>query len=160
MKERLFRCCVLLNSSVVVVVVVVVRAVEEEPAVTRGGGRDGGACCPQRAAAVGGNERVPPWSRFPGTRTCGGPVSAKPRQSWTATGNPALRTMPWYCCNCVINSACVCVRTLQGYLHMWVDMFPTDVPAPPPVDIKPRLPEQYVNTTHGTVERRRGEVYL
>ncbi|XP_034440467.1 fer-1-like protein 4 [Hippoglossus hippoglossus] len=31
----------------------------------------------------------------------------------------------------------------QGYLHMWVDMFPNDVPAPPPVDIKPRLPEQY-----------------
>ncbi|XP_059184867.1 fer-1-like protein 4 [Centropristis striata] len=31
----------------------------------------------------------------------------------------------------------------QGYLHMWVDMFPTDVPAPPPVDIKPRSPEQY-----------------
>ncbi|XP_028302961.1 fer-1-like protein 4 isoform X2 [Gouania willdenowi] len=31
----------------------------------------------------------------------------------------------------------------RGYLHMWVDMFPTDVPAPPPVDIKPRLPEQY-----------------
>ncbi|XP_070695599.1 fer-1-like protein 4 [Pempheris klunzingeri] len=31
----------------------------------------------------------------------------------------------------------------QGYIHMWVDMFPTDVPAPPPVDIKPRLPEQY-----------------
>ncbi|KAM3850594.1 fer-1-like protein 4 [Diretmus argenteus] len=31
----------------------------------------------------------------------------------------------------------------QGYLHMWVDMFPTDVPAPPPVDIKPRLPIQY-----------------
>ncbi|XP_056454253.1 fer-1-like protein 4 [Gadus chalcogrammus] len=31
----------------------------------------------------------------------------------------------------------------QGYLHMWVDMFPTDVPAPPPVDIKPRLPMQY-----------------
>ncbi|XP_041638940.1 fer-1-like protein 4 [Cheilinus undulatus] len=31
----------------------------------------------------------------------------------------------------------------QGYLHMWVDMFPTDVPAPPPVDIKPRKPEQY-----------------
>ncbi|KAM9758875.1 fer-1-like protein 4 [Menidia menidia] len=31
----------------------------------------------------------------------------------------------------------------QGNLHMWVDMFPTDVPAPPPVDIKPRLPEQY-----------------
>nr|XP_020466842.1 fer-1-like protein 4 [Monopterus albus] len=31
----------------------------------------------------------------------------------------------------------------QGYLHMWVDIFPTDVPAPPPVDIKPRLPEQY-----------------
>uniref|UniRef100_A0A3Q3GVR7 Fer-1-like protein 4 n=1 Tax=Kryptolebias marmoratus TaxID=37003 RepID=A0A3Q3GVR7_KRYMA len=29
----------------------------------------------------------------------------------------------------------------QGYLHMWVDMFPTDIPAPPPVDIKPRLPE-------------------
>lgn len=36
----------------------------------------------------------------------------------------------------------------QGYLHMWVDMFPTDVPAPPPVDIKPRLPEQYVVTVH------------
>ncbi|KAG8007550.1 Fer-1-like protein 4, partial [Nibea albiflora] len=31
----------------------------------------------------------------------------------------------------------------QGYLHMWVDMFPTDVPAPPAVDIKPRKPEQY-----------------
>ncbi|XP_026163454.1 fer-1-like protein 4 [Mastacembelus armatus] len=31
----------------------------------------------------------------------------------------------------------------QGYLHMWLDMFPTDVPAPPTVDIKPRLPEQY-----------------
>ncbi|KAK2861740.1 hypothetical protein Q5P01_001273 [Channa striata] len=31
----------------------------------------------------------------------------------------------------------------QGYLYMWVDMFPTDVPPPPPVDIKPRLPEQY-----------------
>ncbi|XP_033481553.1 fer-1-like protein 4 [Epinephelus lanceolatus] len=31
----------------------------------------------------------------------------------------------------------------QGYVHMWVDMFPNDVPAPPPVDIKPRLPEQY-----------------
>ncbi|XP_068450759.1 fer-1-like protein 4 isoform X2 [Clinocottus analis] len=31
----------------------------------------------------------------------------------------------------------------QGYLHMWVDMFPTDTPAPPLVDIKPRLPEQY-----------------
>ncbi|XP_077434597.1 fer-1-like protein 4 isoform X2 [Vanacampus margaritifer] len=31
----------------------------------------------------------------------------------------------------------------QGYLHMWVDMFPTDVPAPPPVNIKPRLPIQY-----------------
>uniref|UniRef100_H3CIC0 Fer-1 like family member 4 n=1 Tax=Tetraodon nigroviridis TaxID=99883 RepID=H3CIC0_TETNG len=31
----------------------------------------------------------------------------------------------------------------QGYLHMWVDMFPTDVPAPPTVDIKPRLPVQY-----------------
>ncbi|XP_067442564.1 fer-1-like protein 4 [Thunnus thynnus] len=31
----------------------------------------------------------------------------------------------------------------QGHLHMWVDMFPTDIPAPPPVDIKPRLPVQY-----------------
>ncbi|CAJ1052063.1 fer-1-like protein 4 [Xyrichtys novacula] len=31
----------------------------------------------------------------------------------------------------------------QGYLHMWVDLFPTDIPAPPPVDIKPRKPEQY-----------------
>uniref|UniRef100_A0A3Q0S5U0 C2 domain-containing protein n=1 Tax=Amphilophus citrinellus TaxID=61819 RepID=A0A3Q0S5U0_AMPCI len=31
----------------------------------------------------------------------------------------------------------------QGYLHMWVDMFPTDIPPPPPIDIKPRLPEQY-----------------
>uniref|UniRef100_A0A8D0AGF7 Fer-1 like family member 4 n=1 Tax=Sander lucioperca TaxID=283035 RepID=A0A8D0AGF7_SANLU len=30
----------------------------------------------------------------------------------------------------------------QGFLHMWVDMFPNDVPAPPPVNIKPRLPEQ------------------
>ncbi|XP_033829845.1 fer-1-like protein 4 [Periophthalmus magnuspinnatus] len=31
----------------------------------------------------------------------------------------------------------------QGFLHMWVDVFPTDVPAPPPVNIKPRLPVQY-----------------
>ncbi|XP_058488607.1 fer-1-like protein 4 [Solea solea] len=31
----------------------------------------------------------------------------------------------------------------QGFLHMWVDMFPTDVPAPPPIDIKPRQPERY-----------------
>ncbi|XP_031423274.1 fer-1-like protein 4 [Clupea harengus] len=31
----------------------------------------------------------------------------------------------------------------QGYVHMWVDMFPVDVPAPPPVDIKPRLPISY-----------------
>uniref|UniRef100_A0A8C6SU99 Fer-1 like family member 4 n=1 Tax=Neogobius melanostomus TaxID=47308 RepID=A0A8C6SU99_9GOBI len=31
----------------------------------------------------------------------------------------------------------------QGFLQMWVDMFPTDVPAPPPVNIKPRLPVQY-----------------
>ncbi|XP_042370721.1 fer-1-like protein 4, partial [Plectropomus leopardus] len=29
----------------------------------------------------------------------------------------------------------------QGYLHMWIDMFPNDVPTPPPIDIKPRLPE-------------------
>lgn len=33
----------------------------------------------------------------------------------------------------------------QGYLHMWVDMFPTDVPPPPTVDIKPRLPVQSVS---------------
>ncbi|XP_056293793.1 fer-1-like protein 4 [Pseudoliparis swirei] len=31
----------------------------------------------------------------------------------------------------------------QGYVHMWIDMFPTDIPAPPPVDIKPRLPVKY-----------------
>uniref|UniRef100_A0A8D2PYS7 C2 domain-containing protein n=1 Tax=Zosterops lateralis melanops TaxID=1220523 RepID=A0A8D2PYS7_ZOSLA len=29
---------------------------------------------------------------------------------------------------------------VQGSLHMWIDMFPNDVPAPPPVNIKPRLP--------------------
>lgn len=28
----------------------------------------------------------------------------------------------------------------QGSLHMWIDIFPRDVPAPPPVDIKPRQP--------------------
>uniref|UniRef100_G1KWU1 C2 domain-containing protein n=1 Tax=Anolis carolinensis TaxID=28377 RepID=G1KWU1_ANOCA len=32
---------------------------------------------------------------------------------------------------------------LQGSLHMWIDMFPNDVPAPPPVNIKPRLPVSY-----------------
>ncbi|XP_051044235.1 fer-1-like protein 4 [Phodopus roborovskii] len=32
---------------------------------------------------------------------------------------------------------------LQGTLHMWVDIFPSDVPAPPPVDIKPRQPISY-----------------
>ncbi|XP_045079897.1 fer-1-like protein 4 [Coregonus clupeaformis] len=31
----------------------------------------------------------------------------------------------------------------QGYAHMWIDMFPMDVPAPPPIDIKPRLPISY-----------------
>uniref|UniRef100_A0A3P8YYU0 C2 domain-containing protein n=1 Tax=Esox lucius TaxID=8010 RepID=A0A3P8YYU0_ESOLU len=31
----------------------------------------------------------------------------------------------------------------QGYVHMWIDMFPTDVPAPPPINIKPRLPISY-----------------
>uniref|UniRef100_A0A8C8M032 C2 domain-containing protein n=1 Tax=Oncorhynchus tshawytscha TaxID=74940 RepID=A0A8C8M032_ONCTS len=31
----------------------------------------------------------------------------------------------------------------QGYAHMWIDMFPMDVPAPPPIDIKPRLPVSY-----------------
>ncbi|MBN3325149.1 FR1L4 protein, partial [Atractosteus spatula] len=31
----------------------------------------------------------------------------------------------------------------QGYAHMWIDMFPVDVPAPPPVNIKPRLPISY-----------------
>ncbi|KAM6147451.1 fer-1-like protein 4 [Erethizon dorsatum] len=32
---------------------------------------------------------------------------------------------------------------LQGSLHMWLDIFPKDVPAPPPVDIKPRQPISY-----------------
>ncbi|XP_035244550.1 fer-1-like protein 4 [Anguilla anguilla] len=31
----------------------------------------------------------------------------------------------------------------QGYAHMWIDMFPVDVPARPPVNIKPRLPISY-----------------
>ncbi|KAG8446273.1 hypothetical protein GDO86_013923 [Hymenochirus boettgeri] len=31
----------------------------------------------------------------------------------------------------------------QGSLHMWIDMFPTDVPAPPPINIKPREPISY-----------------
>ncbi|XP_030632044.1 LOW QUALITY PROTEIN: fer-1-like protein 4 [Chanos chanos] len=31
----------------------------------------------------------------------------------------------------------------QGYVHMWIDMFTVDVPAPPPVNIKPRLPISY-----------------
>ncbi|XP_046289852.1 fer-1-like protein 4 [Marmota monax] len=32
---------------------------------------------------------------------------------------------------------------LQGSLHMWIDIFPSDVPAPPAVDIKPRKPISY-----------------
>ncbi|XP_071615826.1 fer-1-like protein 4 [Heliangelus exortis] len=32
---------------------------------------------------------------------------------------------------------------VQGSLHMWIDMFPNDVPAPLPVNIKPRLPVSY-----------------
>ncbi|XP_065548005.1 fer-1-like protein 4 [Lathamus discolor] len=32
---------------------------------------------------------------------------------------------------------------VQGSLHMWIDMFPNDVPAPPPVNIQPRLPVSY-----------------
>ncbi|XP_043565934.1 fer-1-like protein 4 [Chiloscyllium plagiosum] len=44
------------------------------------------------------------------------------------------------------------IRTLQksenpgmskGQVHMWVDMFPVDLPAPPPVNIKPRQPISY-----------------
>ncbi|PIN95496.1 hypothetical protein AB205_0125580 [Aquarana catesbeiana] len=31
----------------------------------------------------------------------------------------------------------------HGSLHMWIDLFPTDVPAPPPVNIKPREPVSY-----------------
>lgn len=31
----------------------------------------------------------------------------------------------------------------QGLVHMWVDMFPVDLPAPPPVNIKPRQPISY-----------------
>nr|XP_005986843.1 PREDICTED: fer-1-like protein 4 [Latimeria chalumnae] len=31
----------------------------------------------------------------------------------------------------------------QGSVHMWIDMFPNDVPAPAPVNIKPRLPISY-----------------
>ncbi|KAM3922750.1 fer-1-like protein 4 [Leptodactylus fuscus] len=31
----------------------------------------------------------------------------------------------------------------QGSLYMWIDMFPTDVPAPTPVNIKPREPISY-----------------
>ncbi|XP_051958046.1 fer-1-like protein 4 isoform X2 [Xyrauchen texanus] len=31
----------------------------------------------------------------------------------------------------------------QGYVHMWIDMFPVDVPPPAPINIKPRLPESY-----------------
>ena len=62
-----------------VVVVVVVRSAEEEPAVSRGGGRDRGARGPERAAALGGDERVPPWSRPSGARARGDQVSAEPR---------------------------------------------------------------------------------
>ncbi|XP_072371523.1 fer-1-like protein 4 [Scyliorhinus torazame] len=44
------------------------------------------------------------------------------------------------------------IRTLQepgnpgmskGQVYMWVDMFPVDLPAPPPVNIKPRQPISY-----------------
>uniref|UniRef100_A0A452TC81 C2 domain-containing protein n=2 Tax=Ursus TaxID=9639 RepID=A0A452TC81_URSMA len=31
----------------------------------------------------------------------------------------------------------------QGSLHLWIDIFPRDVPAPPPVDIKPQQPISY-----------------
>ncbi|XP_069099953.1 fer-1-like protein 4 isoform X1 [Pleurodeles waltl] len=31
----------------------------------------------------------------------------------------------------------------QGFLHMWLDMFPNDVPAPPATNIKPREPISY-----------------
>ncbi|ELR53294.1 Fer-1-like protein 4 [Bos mutus] len=33
---------------------------------------------------------------------------------------------------------------LQGSLHMWIDIFPRDVPDQPPVDIKPRQPISWV----------------
>lgn len=134
-------------------VVVVVSSAEEEPAVPRGECRDGGACGPECAAALGGDEGVPPWCAPSGRGARGDPLAAQPGQAWTAAGdrNTANKlyninrnksngnTMPLGSLN-VISSVCVC--TLQGYLHMWVDMFPNDVPAPPPVDIKPRLPEQ------------------
>ncbi|MEJ1278972.1 hypothetical protein NN561_009898 [Cricetulus griseus] len=35
------------------------------------------------------------------------------------------------------------VYVVKGSLHMWIDIFPSDVPAPPPVDIKPRQPISY-----------------
>ncbi|KAG9353405.1 hypothetical protein JZ751_018000 [Albula glossodonta] len=38
----------------------------------------------------------------------------------------------------------------QGYAHMWIDMFPVDVPAPPPVNIKPRLPIRKRQPSHVT----------
>ncbi|KAJ8794264.1 hypothetical protein J1605_003221 [Eschrichtius robustus] len=31
----------------------------------------------------------------------------------------------------------------QGSLHVWIDIFPGDVPPPPPVDVKPRQPVSY-----------------
>ncbi|VTJ78099.1 Hypothetical predicted protein [Marmota monax] len=35
------------------------------------------------------------------------------------------------------------VYVVKGSLHMWIDIFPSDVPAPPAVDIKPRKPISY-----------------
>uniref|UniRef100_A0A8C3NHD2 Uncharacterized protein n=1 Tax=Geospiza parvula TaxID=87175 RepID=A0A8C3NHD2_GEOPR len=53
------------------------------------------------------------------------------------------KEMPGYGYKLVPEHVVFALFSRQGSLHMWIDMFPNDVPAPPPVSVKPRLPVSY-----------------
>ena len=122
---------------------IVISSVVKERADSNGGGRDGGTRRPECSAPLGGDEWVHLWSSPSGSRALGDPVPTEPWQYWTATGKDRTITIVQSHRNWWQYHWCYYSETLfQGYLHMWIDMFPTDIPAPPPVNIKPRLPVQ------------------
>lgn len=118
--------------------------VEKERSDSRRGGGDGGARSSERAPFLGWHERVPFWSPPSGPGTCGNTAAAEAQASWITTGDRATAAGQSQRC-CLGYDGFMFASVFQGYLHMWLDMFPTDVPAPPTVDIKPRLPVQSVS---------------